>query len=307
MKKSPSAVRAAGIGAGETLRNRVAQRLADLSPAERTVAEYLRSHLNEIIFATAGEIGVATGTSDATVVRTAKTLGYSGLPELKRGVGQEVGILTRPSVRLRHRIEQSGSDTTALLDHVFSEAADRLAETRRLLDEPSFVTAVDAIAQAREVVGYGVGPCEMAVRYLALRLGRLGHKARVAAATGFGLADELLALTGDDVVVLFAPGRLLRDHEILLAHAKTVGARTILISDSLGETLAGLVHVSLMAADSPSGYTQEGFSAMLVADCLMLGVAGRDAARATAASELLNSLRGSLAPQRTRKDQRLGP
>jgi hypothetical protein len=56
--------------------------------------------------------------------------------------------------------------------------------------------------------------------------------------------------------------------------------------------------------DSPSGYTQEGFSAMLVADCLMLGVAGRDAARATAASELLNSLRGSLAPQRTRKDQR---
>jgi RpiR-like protein len=40
--------------------------------AERTVAEYLRMHGREAIFSSAEQIAEATGTSDATVVRTAK-------------------------------------------------------------------------------------------------------------------------------------------------------------------------------------------------------------------------------------------
>lgn len=287
--------------AGESLNERLAQRLEELTPAERRVAEYLARNLHGIIFATAGEIGAATDTSDATVVRTAKTLGYSGLPELKRAVGQEVGMATKPSVQLRRRIEQSGTDTATLLDHVFTEAAERMTETRRLLDEKDFVTAVDALVEAREVVGYGVGPSGVAVNFLTLRLTRLGRQARTIAATGFRLADELLPLKADDVVVLYAPGRLLSDMDALLQHAESVGARTILISDALGDLLADRVHVTLPALDSPSGFTQEGLSSMVVTDALMLGVASRDAARSTAASELLTSLRKTVSPRDSKK------
>lgn len=287
--------------AGESLNERLAQRLAELTPAERRVAEYLARNLHGIIFATAGEIGAATDTSDATVVRTAKTLGYSGLPELKRAVGQEVGMATKPSVQLRRRIEQSGTDTATLLDHVFTEAAERITETRRLLDEKDFVTAVDALAEAREVVGYGVGPSGVAVNFLTRRLTRLGRQARTMSATGFLFADELLGLRAEDVVVLYAPGRLLSDMDALLQHAETVGARTILISDALGELLADRVHVTLPALDSPSGFTQEGLSSMVVTDALMLGVASRDAARSTAASELLTALRKTVSPRDSKK------
>lgn len=287
--------------AGESLNERLAQRLEELTPAERRVAEYLARNLHGIIFATAGEIGAATDTSDATVVRTAKTLGYSGLPELKRAVGQEVGMATKPSVQLHRRIEQSGTDTATLLDHVFTEAAERMTETRRLLDEKDFVTAVDALVEAREVVGYGVGPSGVAVNFLTLRLTRLGRQARTISATGFRLADELLPLKADDVVVLYAPGRLLSDMDALLQHAESVGARTILISDALGDLLADRVHVTLPALDSPSGFTQEGLSSMVVTDALMLGVASRDAARSTAASELLTSLRKTVSPRDSKR------
>jgi DNA-binding MurR/RpiR family transcriptional regulator len=287
--------------AGESLNERLAERLEELTPAERRVAEYLARNLHGIIFATAGEIGAATDTSDATVVRTAKTLGYSGLPELKRAVGQEVGMATKPSVQLRRRIEQSGTDTATLLDHVFTEAAERMTETRRLIDEKDFVTAVDALVEAREVVGYGVGPSGVAVNFLTLRLTRLGRQARTIAATGFRLADELLPLKADDVIVLYAPGRLLSDMDALLQHAESVGARTILISDALGDLLADRVHVTLPALDSPSGFTQEGLSSMVVTDALMLGVASRDAARSTAASELLTSLRKTVSPRDSKK------
>lgn len=287
----------ASPGVREFLRDRVARRLDGLPPAERRVAEYIRDNLNSITFATATEIGETTGTSDATVVRTAKALGYAGLPDLKRAAGREVGMLTEPSVRLRRRIEESGNDTSALLDHVFAEGVERLLETRRLLSAPAFESAVSALAGAREVVGYGVGPSSVPVGYLVLRLTRLGRRARAMAATGFGLADELLGLRPEDVVVLYAPGRLLRDMDVLLTHAEAVGARTILVSDSLTDTLADRVQITLPAVDSASGLTQEGLSSMLVTDCLTLGVARRDAARATAASELLTSLRKRISPQ----------
>ncbi len=275
----------------EFLRARVARRLDDLSPAERRVAEYIRDNLNSITFSTATETGEATETSDATVVRTAKALGYAGWPDLKRAAGREVGMLTEPSVRLRRRIEESGNDTTTLLDHVFYEGVERLVETRRLLSESALDAAVTALAEAREVVGYGIGPSAMPVGYLVLRLSRLGCRARQMSATGFCLADELLGLSAEDVVVLYAPGRLLRDMDVLLTHAEAVGARTILISDALTDVLADRVQITLPAVDSASGLTQEGLSSMLVTDCLTLGVARRNAARATAASELLTSLR----------------
>ena len=85
---------------GGTLEERVASRLAGMSRAERRVAEYLRTHQQDAVFASADEIGVASGTSDATVVRTAKALGYSGLTELKQLVGQEM-IKPKPFERLQ--------------------------------------------------------------------------------------------------------------------------------------------------------------------------------------------------------------
>ncbi|MGH3377819.1 MAG: MurR/RpiR family transcriptional regulator [Actinoallomurus sp.] len=297
----------ANPGVREFLRDRVARRLDGLPPAERRVAEYIRDNLNSITFATATEIGETTGTSDATVVRTAKALGYAGLPDLKRAAGREVGMLTEPSVRLRSRIEESGNDTTTLLDHVFYEGVERLVETRRLLSEAALDAAVTALAEAREVVGYGVGPSAMPVSYLTLRLGRLGRRARAMSATGFCLADELLGLRAEDVIVLYAPGRLLRDMDVLLTHAEAVGARTILVSDALTDVLADRVQITLPAVDSASGLTQEGLSSMLVTDCLTLGVARRDAARATATSELLTSLRTRVAPQDNEPEPRRRP
>lgn len=285
----------------DPLRARVTRMLAELSPAERRVAEYLRDHGPEIVFATADEIGAATETSDATVIRTAKTLGYSGLPELKREAGQRVLGRIRPSARLRSRIDKAGGETTTLIDHVFAEATERLGETRRLITDEDFVTAVDLLTGAREVVSFGLGPSELSAQYLTLRLRRLGRQARQITATGFRLADDLLGLRKSDVVVLYVPGRLINDVHVLLDHAHAVGAPVILFSDALLPVLADRVTLPLAAVHSGSGFTGEGLSALLLTDCLTLGVAARERDRATATSELLNSLRTALTQGEPRK------
>ncbi|GHJ39261.1 MurR/RpiR family transcriptional regulator [Streptomyces sp. TS71-3] len=278
----------------DSLDARIEARLATMTRAERKVAEYLRTHRQEVIFATAEQIGAGSNTSDATVVRTAKTLGYSGLLELKYSLGMQVIQATRPSERLHQRIERAGQDSATALDMVFTEAVERLTETRRLMLPADLAKAVDLVAGAREVLAVAFGVSEIMADYLALRLNRAGRRARAATHTGFRLADDLIALGQDDLVVLYAPGRHFDEIDPLLEHASAVGARTLLISDSLIPVLGDRVTASLYAVHSPGGFTSETLCAHVLTDALLLGVASRDEERATATSELLTRLRTAL-------------
>jgi DNA-binding MurR/RpiR family transcriptional regulator len=277
-----------------SLAERITARVATMSRAERRVAEYLRTQGSEALFATAEQIGVATQTSDATVVRTAKTLGYSGLQELRHSLGRQVVAATSPSVQLRKRLDKAGSQATSLLSQVFAEATERLAETVRRMANADFDLAVEAIAEAREVLAFGVGPSELTAKYLALKLNRIGRSARSTGATGFRLADDLITVTSQDTLVLYWPSRLRGEMEVVLAHAEAVGARTVLVSDSLGTLFGDRVNVVLPAAHSPGDVVSEGMTTQVLTDSLLAGVRARDEQRATRAHELLTDLRTSL-------------
>jgi len=82
------------------LADRVAARLAELSPTERRVASFLAEHPEEVAFISAAEIAAQVGTSDATVVRTVQSLGYAGLPELKRELVNALKTRATPALRL---------------------------------------------------------------------------------------------------------------------------------------------------------------------------------------------------------------
>lgn len=276
---------------------RIASRLATMSRAERVVAEYLRARGRDAIFATAEQIGAATKTSDATVVRTAKTLGYSGLLELRHSLAEQAAP-DSSAAHYPYRRADAGNGPTGsgggLLARVFTEATERLAETWRLIPEAEFARAVELIVDAREVLGFGIGPSGLLARYLALRLTRSGRRARASEATGFRLADDLTGLGAGDLVVLYLPSRLLGEIEVLLNHAHRVGARTLLISDSLGALFAGRVDVALPATHSSGDVTGEMLSAEVLTDALLLGVRSHDEQRTAGTAELLTALRSEL-------------
>lgn len=273
-----------------SLSARINRNVAGMSRAERIVAEYLRDHGRHAIFATAEQIGSVTKTSDATVVRTAKSLGFSGLLDLRRSLAAEVVVETSP-VRQFHDEHESGGSAVA---RVFTEAAERLAATWRLVEEDDFAAAVGLLDEAREVLAFGLGGSGLLARYLALRLTRMGRRARASWATGFQLADDLLGLRADDVVVLYTPARLLAEIEVVLDHAHAVGARVLFVSSSLGAQFADRVDVTLAAPQSTSNFTGEMLSAEVLTDALLLQLGSGDETRATRASELLTSLRSEL-------------
>jgi DNA-binding MurR/RpiR family transcriptional regulator len=280
----------------DPLAARVAERADALSPAEQRVAHYLRTHQEAIVLSTADQLGKLTGTSNATVIRTVKALGYVGLPQLKQVVGQRVFEHRTPGSVIRERLT-SASTPAGIADAVLAESVDRLADTRRLLREEDLTAAVELIEAADAVLGYGIGLAELPVNYLTTRLRRQGKRARSTSATGYGMADELLAIGPGHLVVLCAPHRLLTDMRTLIRRAQRVGAKVLLVTDSLEPILGKDVDLSLSAQFSNFGLSFEGLASLFIMDCLLAGLAQRDPDRVSRNTELLADLRAELVPK----------
>ncbi|MBI0383304.1 MurR/RpiR family transcriptional regulator, partial [Streptomyces albiflaviniger] len=257
----------------------------ELSASERVVAQYLVSAPPEnLLFASAQELGAASGTSNATVVRALQRLGYAGLPALKRELAAGFTSETAPEERLKQRIARVGHDLDEIKGRVFDEAAERLDQCRRLLETDVLKQAVQTLADAREVVAYGVGASELAARHLVLKLRRAGRRARFVGATGFTMADELLSLGRGDAVVILHPGRRLREFTVLTDRARAVGAGVVLVTDVPTGPLATHADVVISAPHTPTGITAESLAGIVVMDTLVLALASLDEARAVEAS-----------------------
>ncbi|QWB27260.1 MULTISPECIES: MurR/RpiR family transcriptional regulator [Streptomyces] len=277
------------------LRAAVRDHWESLSASERAVAQYLASApVEQMLFASAQELGTASGTSNATVVRALQRLGYGGLPALKRELATGFTAAVAPEVRLKQRIAHVGRDLDGIWGDVLDEAQERIEQTRRLTGQESLRAAVAALADAGEVHCFGIAASEAAARHLALALGRIGRRSRFLDATGFALADHLLGLRQGDAVVIFQPGRALTELTVLVERARAVGARVVLVTDELGEEFGDRVDAVLTAPHTPTGITSEALTALVVADVLLLALTTLDEERAVDTSHQLTVLREQL-------------
>ncbi len=275
--------------------DQVSRRMAALTPAERRVAEHLLATGPHGALGSAAEIAERLGTSDATVVRTAKALGYSGLADLRRAIA--VQDASPPlEQRLRLTLEETPPDEllTACITHHRADV-DMLA---RLVPPPVFQQAVDVLSGSARVVWRGVGPSAHLARYGQLLCRRIGHPSLAMVETGASFADELLALGSDDVVVVMAYGRLQSHVSVLLDHADTMGCPVVLITDSLARTLGGRVASLLQCGRGASGLFSSHAGTVLLIEALVLAVAKGHEARAESTLVTLNELRASLAAPR---------
>lgn len=275
-----------------SLSERVEALERSLSPAEHRVARFIRDNPEHMVYLSAQRIAERTRTSDATVVRTAKTLGYSGLSELKQRVGKEVSGRTHPATRLDNRLRAAQQDSEHdLLWQVSRDAVERIEQTLGSVDAETLDAAVDIVFSAGCTFTFGTGVSSAAAEYAAKKFSRLGLQTRHIAGMGFDIADELMQLRQGDCAMIFCPGRLFREIEVILDHTERLGVRTVLVTSGLPPEVRERMDVIADVASSPGGLTGELLSSLVVIDAMLLGLGARDRERATESSRLLNETR----------------
>ncbi len=271
----------------EPLTRRVARSHGVLSPAQRLVADYLvgsgRSAMVESASAIAGELGL----SDATVVRTAQALGYSGLPELRRALAAQVEDVTLAQ-RLHESLARTDNDLVA-------EAVDSLVVSMdalvRQVAGSRFGHAVEILGRADRLLWSGIGPSAPLADYASVLARRLGRPSTALTRSGTPAADDLLELTPGSAVVVLSYGRLHPHVDALLQCAADVAVPVVLVTDVLERELGDRVAETLVCWRGTPGLFASHAPTMVLLETLLMGLARVDPERAESSLAQLEGLR----------------
>jgi DNA-binding MurR/RpiR family transcriptional regulator len=279
----------------ETVDTRIARRLGSLTPAEQAVAAFLRDRPAEAVMASAAQIAAAAGTSDATVVRAVQAMGFAGLADLRRALLSDLQGGLSPAARLRRSLQETGADTASALDTVLQIHHEAIEALRDPDVRAAASRAVDLLGAADRIAVFGIGPSRALADYFAVQARRLGRSSVALTATGVFLADELLALTSGDVVILFAYSRRYREVLAVLDQIRHVGARAILVTDGLGAMLRDRVQVVLPARRGRAGRLAMHGATFVLIEALLLALAVAAPDRALQTLARLDTVRAALA------------
>ncbi|QBJ91104.1 MurR/RpiR family transcriptional regulator [Streptomyces seoulensis] len=232
-----------------------------------------------------------TGTSEATVVRTARILGYPGYRDLRLALAglaarQESG--SAPAITTDIAVDDPLTDVVAKLAY---EEQQTLADTAAGLDTAQLGAAVTALAAARRTDVYGIGASGLVAQDLTQKLLRIGLVAHAPGDPHLAVTNAVQLRAGDVAIAITHSGST-GDVIEPLRTAFERGAATIAITGRPDSPVTQYAdHVLTTATSRESELRPAAMSSrtgqLLVVDCLFVGVAQRtyeSAAPALAAS-----------------------
>jgi DNA-binding MurR/RpiR family transcriptional regulator len=278
-----------------TFDERIDERRGAMRPAEQRVAQFFRTHREEVLIASAAAMAARAKTSDATIVRTVRALGYSGLDALRRSLADEMRQNLSPADRLSRTLDVAGGTPAAVFQSTIDTHLRCLQSLSSSITPGQFESVVDALATARRVVAFGIGPSSAMVDYLAIQLGRFGIEALGLTHTGLLSSDDLRKLRAGDVVVILAYGRVYAELAVLLECAEALGLRVFLVTDTLASALKKRVEMVLSVPRGQSDMLSMHTATLGFIEALLVGIATKRPAETLDSLKKLNQARLRLA------------
>ncbi len=219
---------------GARIDERIGERYANLSPQERKAADTLLAHLGDLATYNAAELADLAGVSKATMSRLFRHLGFSDFGEAREHVrslrGQGVPISLDPQA--------------SLADHVAQEL-DNLHRALAAAGDGTLERAVELLADSRRVVVVGQRNSYPVALHLRQQLAQARADVVVAPQPGQKLADEVVGLGADDLVVLVAFRRRATGVRALVDALQAAGVPVLMLADTTARPYAPQVEVWL--------------------------------------------------------------
>ncbi|MFC4061686.1 MurR/RpiR family transcriptional regulator [Planomonospora corallina] len=258
--------------------------LPSLTPAAQAIARLILDDPGTVARSTITELSAASGTSEATIVRTARTLGFAGYSQLRLALA--AAVASRPSERLVPGDLAPDDPLTDVIAKVTRAESEALADTAAQLSPAVLDAVVEAVAGARRVNVHGVGASGLVAADMAQKLLRIGLSAHAFTDAHLALTGAALARTGDVAFGISCTGETPDVLSPMLV-ARKGGAVTVAITNNPRSSLAGLADHVLVSAGRETafrpGALASRISQLLLVDCVFVGVAQRTFATSDAA------------------------
>jgi DNA-binding MurR/RpiR family transcriptional regulator len=258
-----------------------------LSRNQRSLARYVLANYQSVAFATVAQLAEQAGVSDATIVRFAKALDFSGYPAFQREIRRLVRADLRGSERFRLGTARKATARTPL-DVVIEKERENIAALRETLDIKAFSKAVQMLRRASEVLVVGTRSTAPLAYHLWFALSKI----EIPATRALTITSETFDYVGRNekraCVVLIGFPRYLREQVDLLAFAKRMQTSTLTITDSVFSPLRG--DVSLYAPAESASFVAFHCAPMILINALVHKLSVTDSRRTLVALNRFESV-----------------
>ena len=264
--------------------------LPSLSRAEQRVAQLIIDEAGTAATLTISELARRAETSETTVVRFCRAIGFSGYPELRLRLATEAGRAQEeaaPQAVMGSDISPTDDLAQVVKTIAFADAR-AVEDTAVQLDLGVLERVIEAVVGARRVDIYGVGASAFVAQDFQQKLHRIGRLA-------YAWSDLHLALTSaallDDRDVAFGishTGNTMDTIEVF-AEAGRRGAKTVALTNFPKSPITRVADLVLTTAAREttfrSGAMASRLAQLTVIDCVFVGVAQRTYPQTRAALE----------------------
>ena len=254
-----------------TLFSDLESRLPKLPRKQHALARTILETPELIAFGSVRDLSSQLGVNNATVIRFAKSLGFSGYQELQAAVQE--AYLTRAGLR-RGRNESQAAQSTAVAD-TFAQQLVNLESAREQFDEADVDAVVDAFLEAERIVIIATGSAIIPGLMLIRLLRHIGMRGELASGSAADQVISLYDVTEGDVVVGIGLWLTFDDTLRALTLARDKGARTIAIVGSPTSPLVRTADFTIYAPAQGSPLTFSVVATLAVVEAIIASVADR--------------------------------
>lgn len=243
----------------------------NMTKSEKRIIDYILANLKTVMSQTISDLSTYTQSSEITISRFCKKLGYSGLQSLKIALASEV---FSQDELVSQEINTHDSYKT-IAEKLFSSITDGLQDTLKLLDYQQVEKAVNLICNARQICVYGFGNSYTVCQDIETRFMRFGMPIKAYNDLHMQFTASSLLTDKDLIICVSHTGSnidLLQSIE--LAHSNNVPI--IAITSYMKSPLCKLADIVLHGMGREIAYKSEAVASrlihMAIADILYMGV-----------------------------------
>ncbi|WP_234998262.1 MurR/RpiR family transcriptional regulator [Salirhabdus sp. Marseille-P4669] len=232
--------------------------LPKLRGAEKKVVSLIEKNPEEIIHLSITEVAERSQTSESSVVRLCKRLGYKGFQDLKIHLARDV---ISPEKQI-HEVIEKGDDVLTIKKKVFQSNIQALYDSLEVVNDTQLIQAVNAISNANLIEFYGTGGSGAVAMDAQHKLLKMGIKA-------FAYSDAVLqamssSLLGkNDVVIGISHTGSNTDVLHAMKLAKEAGATTICITNSSKSPITQISDIWLQTASKETLFRTDAISSRI--------------------------------------------
>lgn len=218
-------------------------RYPELTESQKKVAQFIIHHYEQVVFYTLDELSAEIGVSTTTVIRFARSLGYTGYSDLLAHIQQ----IVKMKMNLPERLDQFNTNIApdSLLNLSFQHDIDNITLTRNSLDPNKLALFSKELIDAKTIYILGLRSSFSIAFYCAAVLGQIRENVRLIRSEGDLAPEEVLSAKSGEICLVFSFSRYTQRTIDIASWMHKQGVKILAVSDQALSPIANVSDLTL--------------------------------------------------------------